>query len=490
MEYLRKQFEEQLHPECKKLIEQWPSLQKKYEADFFEYKVRAKIIQQPLTTTSLSGTRIPKVVLPKYKDWGDILRWQLLENIPGEFPFTAGVFPLKRTEEDPTRMFAGEGGPERTNKRFHYVSHGHGPRLSTAFDSTTLYGEDPDTRPDIYGRTGNSGVSIATLDDMKKLYSGFDLCSPSTSVSMTINGPAPMILAMFMNTAIDQQVERYLRAEGRWEGAERRIAALHAEAAARGVAPPVYKGALPRGHDGSGLALLGVAGDELIPREVYERIRAEALEAVRGTVQADILKEDQAQNTCIFSTEFALRMMGDVQQYFIERRVRNFYSVSISGYHIAEAGANPISQLAFTLANGFTIVEYYLARGMRIDDFAPNLSFFFSNGMDPEYAVIGRVARRIWARAMRERYRAGARSQMLKYHVQTSGRSLHAREISFNDIRTTLQALYALFDNCNSLHTNAYDEALTTPTEESVRRAVAIQLIINHELGLNKIQNP
>jgi methylmalonyl-CoA mutase len=400
------------------------------------------------------------------------------------------VYPYRREEEDPTRMFAGEGPPERTNRRFHYLAHGHGPRLSTAFDSTTLYGEDPDTRPDVYGRTGNSGVSVATLDDMKKLYSGFDLCQPTTSVSMTINGPAPMILAMFMNTAIDQQVERYLRGSGDWPAAEQQIAAIHAAAAARGAPPPVYKGPLPPHHDGSGLALLGVSGDQLLPRETYERIREQALQAVRGTVQADILKEDQAQNTCIFSTEFALRMMGDVQQYFIERRVRNFYSVSISGYHIAEAGANPLSQLAFTLANGFTIVEYYLARGMKIDDFAPNLSFFFSNGMDPEYAVIGRVARRIWARAMRERYHADARSQMLKYHVQTSGRSLHAREISFNDIRTTLQALYALFDNCNSLHTNAYDEALTTPTEESVRRAVAIQLIINRELGLNKIQNP
>src|SRR5437588_569808 len=448
---------------------------------------RARIEARP---ESLSRLAIRKLAVPALRDWGEVLRFILSENLPGAYPYTGGVYPYRREEEDPTRMFAGEGGPERTNRRFHYLAHGHGPRLSTAFDSTTLYGEDPDTRPDIYGRTGNSGVSIATLDDMKKLYSGFDLCSPSTSVSMTINGPAPMILAMFMNTAIDQQVERYLRAEGRWAGAERRIAALHAEAAARGVAPPVYKGALPSGHDGSGLALLGVTGDELIPREVYERIRAAALEAVRGTVQADILKEDQAQNTCIFSTEFALRMMGDVQQYFIERRVRNFYSVSISGYHIAEAGANPISQLAFTLANGFTIVEYYLARGMKIDDFAPNLSFFFSNGMDPEYAVIGRVARRIWARAMRERYRAGARSQMLKYHVQTSGRSLHAREISFNDIRTTLQALYALFDNCNSLHTNAYDEALTTPTEESVRRAVAIPLNSHRSLGLNKIQNP
>jgi methylmalonyl-CoA mutase len=388
-------------------------------------------------------------------------------------------------------MFAGEGPPERTNRRFHYLAGGHGAaRLSTAFDSTTLYGEDPDTRPDIYGRTGNSGVSIATLDDMKKLYSGFDLCHSSTSVSMTINGPAPMILAMFMNTAIDQRIERHLRNSGAWSEAQKQIAALHERASARGIAPPRYKGELPKGHDGSGLALLGVTGDQLVAPEVYERIKAEALQAVRGTVQADILKEDQAQNTCIFSTEFALRMMGDVQREFIERKIRNFYSVSISGYHIAEAGANPVTQLAFTLANGFTLVEYYLARGMSIDDFAPNLSFFFSNGMDPEYAVIGRVARRIWARAMRDLYRAGPRSQMLKYHIQTSGRSLHAREISFNDIRTTLQALYALFDSCNSLHTNAYDEALTTPTEESVRRAVAIQLIINRELGLNRNQNP
>ena len=393
-------------------------------------------------------------------------------------------------------MFAGEGGPEQTNRRFHYLASGHGAtRLSTAFDSTTLYGEDPDTRPDIYGRTGNSGVSIATLDDMKKLYSGFDLCAPLTSVSMTINGPAPMILAMFMNAAIDQRLERYLRAEGRWSGAERRIAELHDAIRARGGVVPVYRGELPKGHDGSGLALLGISGEEMVApgvlsTEEYARVRAEALSLVRGTVQADILKEDQAQNTCIFSTEFALRMMGDVQQHFIDNKVRNFYSVSISGYHIAEAGANPVSQLAFTLANGFTIVEYYLARGMKIDDFAPNLSFFFSNGMDPEYAVIGRVARRVWARAMRDLYKAGPRSQMLKYHVQTSGRSLHAQEIQFNDIRTTLQALYALFDNCNSLHTNAYDEALTTPTEESVRRAVAIQLIINRELGLNKNQNP
>ncbi|HXY95369.1 MAG TPA: methylmalonyl-CoA mutase family protein [Steroidobacteraceae bacterium] len=471
-------------------LKAWPERARSATDATYSYKVRERLVKGENYTESLSRSAIPKLAVPHSRDWGELLHFILTENLPGAYPYTGGVYPYRREEEDPTRMFAGEGGPERTNRRFHYLAHGHGPRLSTAFDSTTLYGEDPDTRPDVYGRTGNSGVSIATLDDMKKLYSGFDLSSPSTSVSMTINGPAPMLLAMFMNTAVDQQVERYLKAEGRWSAAEQQIAALNAAAAARGVAPPTYKGALPAHHDGSGLALLGVTGDELIEREVYERIRAETLEAVRGTVQADILKEDQAQNTCIFSTEFALRMMGDVQQYFTERRVRNFYSVSISGYHIAEAGANPISQLAFTLANGFTIAEYYLARGMKIDDFAPNLSFFFSNGMDPEYVVIGRVARRIWARAMRERYHAGPRSQMLKYHVQTSGRSLHAREISFNDIRTTLQALYALFDNCNSLHTNAYDEALTTPTEESVRRAVAIQLIINRELGLNKIQNP
>jgi methylmalonyl-CoA mutase len=383
-------------------------------------------------------------------------------------------------------MFAGEGMPERTNRRFHYLAKGHqATRLSTAFDSTTLYGEDPDERPDIYGRIGNSGVSIASLDDMKRLYSGFDLCAPSTSVSMTINGPAPMILAMFMNTAVDQQVERHLRDSGGWAAAEAKIEKLF-----EGRERPRYRGDLPAGHDGTGLGLLGVSGDQVVDAKTYAKIRADALARVRGTVQADILKEDQAQNTCIFSTEFALRMMGDVQQFFIDNRVRNFYSVSISGYHIAEAGANPVSQLAFTLANGFTIVEYYLSRGMTVDDFAPNLSFFFSNGMDPEYAVIGRVARRIWARAMRERYGASARSQMLKYHVQTSGRSLHAREIQFNDIRTTLQAMYALFDSCNSLHTNAYDEAITTPTEESVRRAVAIQLIIARELGLNQNQNP
>ncbi|MBS0418481.1 MAG: methylmalonyl-CoA mutase family protein [Proteobacteria bacterium] len=469
-------------------LKAWPARSAAATAEKYSYKVRDKDVVGDNYTESLARQPIPKLAVPSFKDWGEILHFLATENLPGSYPYTGGVFPYRREGEDPTRMFAGEGGPERTNRRFHYVAGGHGAaRLSTAFDSTTLYGEDPDTRPDVYGRTGNSGVSIATLDDMKKLYSGFDLCLPTTSVSMTINGPAPMLLAMFMNTAIDQRVERYLKAEGKWGEAQKKIA-THLQAS--DAPPPAYKGELPKGHDGSGLALLGITGDRLVAPDVYERIKAEALQAVRGTVQADILKEDQAQNTCIFSTEFALRMMGDVQQYFIDRKVRNFYSVSISGYHIAEAGANPVSQLAFTLANGFTIVEYYLARGMKIDDFAPNLSFFFSNGMDPEYAVIGRVARRIWARAMRDLYKAGPRSQMLKYHVQTSGRSLHAREISFNDIRTTLQALYALFDNCNSLHTNAYDEALTTPTEESVRRAVAIQLIINRELGLNKNQNP
>jgi methylmalonyl-CoA mutase len=468
------------------LLREWPVRANSATDDEYVYTVRGKEIRGGNYTDTLSHQKVPKIAVPTYRDWGEQLEFLLTENLPGSYPYTAGVYPYRREEEDPTRMFAGEGGPERTNRRFHYVSAGHAAtRLSTAFDSTTLYGEDPDERPDIYGRIGNSGVSIATLDDMKKLYSGFDLSKPSTSVSMTINGPAPMILAMFMNTAIDQQVERYLKAEGRWEAAERKITDLY-----RDRERPVYRGTLPQTHDGFGLGMLGVTGDQILDRETYEKIRAATLTQVRGTVQADILKEDQAQNTCIFSTEFALRMMGDVQSYFIDRNVRNFYSVSISGYHIAEAGANPITQLAFTLANGFTIVEYYLARGMRIDDFAPNLSFFFSNGMDPEYAVIGRVARRIWARAMRDRYGAAPRSQMLKYHIQTSGRSLHAREIQFNDIRTTLQAMYALFDNCNSLHTNAYDEALTTPTEESVRRAVAIQLIIGKELGLNKNQNP
>ena len=477
-------------------LRRWPGRAQAVTDPTYAYSVRGAQVSGDNYTETLSRNRVPKIAAPRFSDWGETLRFVLAENLPGEYPYTAGVYPYRREAEDPTRMFAGEGPPERTNRRFHYLAAGHeATRLSTAFDSTTLYGEDPDTRPDVYGRTGNSGVSIATLDDIKKLYSGFDLCAPTTSVSMTINGPAPMILAMFMNAAVDQRVERFLKAEGRWPAAERHIAALNAELAARGLAPPAYKGERPSGHDGSGLALLGISGEELeapgvLSHEEYRRLRAEALSQVRGTVQADILKEDQAQNTCIFSTEFAMRMMGDVQQHFIANNVRNFYSVSISGYHIAEAGANPVTQLAFTLANGFTIVEYYLARGMRIDEFAPNLSFFFSNGMDPEYAVIGRVARRIWARALRELYRAGPRSQMLKYHIQTSGRSLHAREIQFNDIRTTLQALYALFDNCNSLHTNAYDEALTTPTEESVRRAVAIQLIINRELGLNANQNP
>jgi methylmalonyl-CoA mutase len=487
---IKDHFEKQLHPECKKLIEQWPSLVKKYTADFFEYQVRDKVIRQPLTVTSLSGTRIPKVVLPKYKDWGDILRWQLQENVPGEFPYTAGVFELKRQGEDPTRMFAGEGGPERTNKRFHYVSLGQPAiRLSTAFDSVTLYGEDPDHRPDIYGKVGNSGVSIATLDDAKKLYSGFDLCDPKTSVSMTINGPAPILLAFFMNAAIDQLAEKWIETNGQWPMVNDFMQKKFAQSPKAIYYNPASPERLPEGNNGLGLQLLGISADEVLSKEVYEKIKAEALSQVRGTVQADILKEDQAQNTCIFSTEFALKLMGDVQSYFIDQKVRNFYSVSISGYHIAEAGANPITQLAFTLSNGFTYVEYYLSRGMNIDDFAPNLSFFFSNGMDPEYSVIGRVARRIWAKAMKHKYKANDRSQKLKYHIQTSGRSLHAQEIDFNDIRTTLQALYAIYDNCNSLHTNAYDEAITTPTEESVRRAMAIQLIINRELGTAVTEN-
>jgi methylmalonyl-CoA mutase len=501
LQSLKKRFEESLHPECRKLLEQWPAIQQKYAADFFEYQVRDKVIKQPLTAKSLSGTRIPKVVLPKYKDWGDILRWQLQENLPGEFPYTAGVFELKRQGEDPTRMFAGEGGPERTNKRFHYVSEGQpAKRLSTAFDSVTLYGEDPAHRPDIYGKVGNSGVSIATVDDAKKLYSGFDLCDPKTSVSMTINGPAPMLLAFFMNAAIDQQCEKYIIENGLRDDVNRIIEEkydldslpYYIGVDGKRVLPRKgdLVGNLPGGNDGLGLRLLGLSGSDVLPADVYATIRAHALSQVRGTVQADILKEDQAQNTCIFSTEFALKLMGDVQEYFIEQKVRNFYSVSISGYHIAEAGANPITQLAFTLANGFTYVEYYLSRGMQIDDFAPNLSFFFSNGMDPEYSVIGRVARRIWAKAMKYKYKGNDRSQKLKYHIQTSGRSLHAQEIDFNDIRTTLQALYAIYDNCNSLHTNAYDEAITTPTEESVRRAMAIQLIINRELGTAKNENP
>lgn len=476
-----------LTSEALKLLRDWPARLKSITDEVNEYQVRDKTIRVENYRESLSHQKIPKIAAPTYKSWGELLTFLQKENLPGYYPYTGGVYPYRRTGEDPIRMFAGEGTPERTNRRFHYLSVGQpAARLSTAFDSVTLYGEDPAVRPDIFGKIGNSGVNIATLDDMKKLYSGFDLCAPSTSVSMTINGPAPIILAMFMNTAIDQQVEKYLRADqSRWDAAHDRIEAMF-----EGRKRPEYSGMLPQTNDGLGLGLLGVTGDQIVDAETYANIKAQTLATVRGTVQADILKEDQAQNTCIFSTEFALRMMGDIQQYFVDKNVRNFYSVSISGYHIAEAGANPISQLAFTLSNGFTIVEYYLARGMKIDDFAPNLSFFFSNGMDPEYTVIGRVARRIWARAMRERYGASARSQMMKYHIQTSGRSLHAQEIQFNDIRTTLQALYALFDNCNSLHTNAYDEAITTPTEESVRRAVAIQMIINKELGLNFNENP
>ncbi|MGL6268740.1 MAG: methylmalonyl-CoA mutase family protein, partial [Chitinophagaceae bacterium] len=482
---------ERLTPVSKKLITHWPQKAAAYKKDSYEYKVRDKVISQPMYSNSLSGTRIPKVMLPRFKDWGDILRWQAQENAPGHFPFTAGVFPLKREGEDPTRMFAGEGGPERTNKRFHYVSLGQpAKRLSTAFDSVTLYGEDPALRPDIYGKVGNSGVSIATVDDAKKLYSGFDLCDHRTSVSMTINGPAPMILAFFMNAAIDQQCEKWITANNQWPAVMDKIKQLYPEHMMPKYFNPDAPEGLPEGNDGLGLKLLGVSGAEVLDPDLYAKLKSEALTLVRGTVQADILKEDQAQNTCIFSTEFALKLMGDVQAYFIEKKVRNFYSVSISGYHIAEAGANPISQLAFTLSNGFTYVEYYLSRGMKIDDFAPNLSFFFSNGMDPEYSVIGRVARRIWAKAMKYKYKANKRSQMLKYHIQTSGRSLHSQEIDFNDIRTTLQALYAIYDNCNSLHTNAYDEAITTPTEESVRRAMAIQLIINRELGTAKNENP
>jgi len=433
-----------LQARSKKLLDMWPRLKSSYGGDEYVVRIRDKEIRTALTTTSLSGTKVRKVALPSYDDDGEVLRWQLTENVPGSFPFTAGVFAFKRENEDPTRMFAGEGDASRTNRRFHLLADGMpAKRLSTAFDSVTLYGNDPDRRPDIYGKVGNSGVSIATLDDMKVLYSGFDLCAPNNSVSMTINGPAPTILAMFMNTAIDQQFDKFAQDNGREP-----------------------------------------TDDEAA------KIRAWTLATVRGTVQADILKEDQGQNTCIFSTEFSLKVMGDIQQYFVHHNIRNFYSVSISGYHIAEAGANPISQLAFTLANGFTFVEAYLARGMHIDDFAPNLSFFFSYGMDPEYAVIGRVARRIWAVAMRERYGANERSQKLKFHSQTSGRSLHAQEIAFNDIRTTLQALISTYDNTNSLHTNAYDEAITTPTEESVRRAMAIQMIINREWGLGKNENP
>ncbi|MDB4496118.1 methylmalonyl-CoA mutase family protein [Flavobacteriaceae bacterium] len=470
------------------IIHNWHDKIERYKAPIYTFKVRNKDINIETHSESLSHSKIPKIALPKYEAWGDILKWTLQENVPGEFPFTAGLYPFKRTGEDPTRMFAGEGGPERTNRRFHYVSLGlEAKRLSTAFDSVTLYGNDPGHRPDIYGKIGNAGVSICCLDDAKKLYSGFDLSHPMTSVSMTINGPAPMLLGFFMNAAIDQNCEKYIKENK----LEKKVESLLIETYdSKGLKRPSYQGELPKGNNGLGLLLLGITGDRVLPNKVYEHIKKETLIQVRGTVQADILKEDQAQNTCIFSTEFALRLMGDVQEYFIKKQVRNFYSVSISGYHIAEAGANPITQLALTLSNGFTYVEYYLSRGMDINKFGPNLSFFFSNGIDPEYAVIGRVARKIWAKALKHKYNANSRAQMLKYHIQTSGRSLHAQEIDFNDIRTTLQALYAIYDNCNSLHTNAYDEAITTPTEDSVRRAMAIQLIINKELGLTKNENP
>ncbi|RLD22075.1 MAG: methylmalonyl-CoA mutase [Bacteroidetes bacterium] len=477
-----------LDGDAQRILDDWEAKKLAYDGEEFVYTVRGKEIRVPTQTESLSHLMIKRVVLPKYEDWGEILRWSMQENVPGSFPYTAGVFPFKRKGEDPTRMFAGEGGPERTNKRFHYVSLDMpAKRLSTAFDSVTLYGEDPDQRPDIYGKVGNAGVSICTLDDIKRLYSGFDLCDPRTSVSMTINGPAATICAFFMNAAIDQQCEIYIKENGLEQKVEEAFRKNYDD---KGRPRPGYNAEIPKGNDGLGLMLLGLTGDQVLDNDAYQGCKIKALTSVRGTVQADILKEDQAQNTCIFSTEFSLKLMGDVQQYFIDHQVRNFYSVSISGYHIAEAGANPITQLAFTLSNGFTFVEYYLSRGMPIDSFAPNLSFFFSNGIDPEYAVIGRVARRIWAKAMKFKYKGNERSQKLKYHIQTSGRSLHAQEISFNDIRTTLQALYAIYDNCNSLHTNAYDEAITTPTEESVRRAMAIQLIINRELGLAKNENP
>jgi len=470
------------------IILNWQEKVQKYKNPLYTFKVRDKEINIETHSESLSHTKIPKISLPKYQAWGDLLRWNLQENVPGEFPYTAGLYPFKRTGEDPTRMFAGEGGPERTNRRFHYVSLGmDAKRLSTAFDSVTLYGNDPGRRPDVYGKIGNAGVSICCLDDAKKLYSGFDLSHHMTSVSMTINGPAPMLLGFFMNAAIDQNCEKYITENKLEKQVEAKFQEIYNS---KGLERPVYQGELPEGNNGLGLMLLGLTGDLVLPSEIYKQIKTSTLTQVRGTVQADILKEDQAQNTCIFSTEFALRLMGDVQEYFIEKQVRNFYSVSISGYHIAEAGANPITQLALTLSNGFTYVEYYLSRGMDINKFGPNLSFFFSNGIDPEYSVIGRVARKIWAKAMKIKYGANPRAQMLKYHIQTSGRSLHAQEIDFNDIRTTLQALYAINDNCNSLHTNAYDEAITTPTEESVRRAMAIQLIINKELGLTKNENP
>ncbi len=477
-----------LDPHNWEIILNWNQKVQKYKNPIYTFKVRGKEINIETHSESLSKTQIPKVALPKYQAWGDLLRWNLQENIPGEFPFTSGLYPFKRTGEDPTRMFAGEGGPERTNRRFHYVSLGMpAKRLSTAFDSVTLYGNDPEVRPDIYGKIGNAGVSICCLGDAKKLFSGFDLTHALTSVSLTINGPAPMLLGFFMNAAIDQNCEKYIKENKLEKQVEATFAKIYDS---KGLERPAYQGKLPEGNDGLGLLLLGLTGDQVLPEEVYQQIKTDTLHQVRGTVQADILKEDQAQNTCIFSTEFALRLMGDVQEYFIDKQVRNFYSVSISGYHIAEAGANPITQLALTLSNGFTYVEYYLSRGMDINKFGPNLSFFFSNGIDAEYSVIGRVARKIWAKALKYKYGANSRAQMLKYHIQTSGRSLHAQEIDFNDIRTTLQALYAINDNCNSLHTNAYDEAITTPTEESVRRAMAIQLIINKELGLTKNENP
>jgi len=471
-----------------RMLENWETRKKQYSDDIFTYEVRGRKLEVETHVETLSHLKIPKVSLPGYRGWGDVLSWLLKENVPGEFPFAAGVFPFKREAEDPTRMFAGEGGPERTNKRFHYLSNGlPAKRLSTAYDSVTLYGEDPYVRPDIYGKVGNSGVSVCTLDDSKRLYSGFDLENPTTSVSMTINGPAPILAAYFLNTAIDQACEKYIRENGMLDKVRKQISDKFKKLS---ISLPGYRMPIPDGHDGMGLLLIGSSGEEVLPDEVYRKIRSDTISRVRGTLQADILKEDQAQNTCLFSIDFSLKLMADVQEYFIENQVRNFYSVSISGYHIAEAGANPVTQLAFTLANGFTYVEYYLARGMNIDDFAPNLSFFFSNGVDPEFSVIGRVARIIWAKAIKNKYGGNERSQKLKYHIQTSGRSLHAQEIDFNDIRTTLQALYAVYDNCNSLHTNAYDEAITTPTEESVRRAMAIQMIINHELGLAKNQNP
>lgn len=483
-----KDLEKKIDKECLEILLKWDEVKEAYKKDTLTYKVRGKDIERKAFFESLSHIRIPKIAVPPFEEWGEVLKWVLKENFPGKFPYTAGVFPLKREEEDPTRMFAGEGGPERTNRRFHYLSrNSEAKRLSTAFDSVTLYGRDPDLRPDIYGKIGNSGVSVCCLNDAKKLYSGFNLADPKTSVSMTINGPSAMLTAFFMNAAIDQQCELYIRQNGLSDLVASKIQSYYS---GKGIIMTEYQGNIPKENDRLGLMLLGITGDQVLEKEVYEKIKANTLSQVRGTVQADILKEDQAQNTCIFSTEFALRLMGDMQEYFIQENVRNFYSVSISGYHISEAGANPITQLALTLSNGFTYVEYYLRRGMDINKFAPNFSFFFSNGLDPEYAVIGRVARRIWAKAMKFVYGADERAQMLKYHIQTSGRSLHAQEIDFNDIRTTLQALYAIYDNCNSLHTNAFDEAITTPTEASVRRAMAIQLIINKELGLARNENP